>query len=299
MFSNTVLNSSSYEQVEQLALANYEPLEAQALRNAHQAEVLRFLAARPVHTVYMAGLIHDNGIESALNRGKFYGCRNAAGILKGVALIGHATLMETDSAEAIRIFAMIARSVENVRMIMGEQQKVEGFWQEYATEEQSYRLACCELLFEKTAPVAAYNRPEGLRLATAADLELIAPVHAALAYAESQIDPLVMDRDGFLARSLRRIEQGRVWVVIKENKLLFKADIQSESQQIAYLEGLYVAPEMRGKGFALSCLSELTRNLLSKVHVVCLLANETNAEAHSLYRRAGFNLSSTYDTIFL
>jgi predicted GNAT family acetyltransferase len=293
------LNSSRYEQVEQLALADYEPLEAQELRNAHQDEVLSFLAARPVHTVYMAGLIHDNGIESSLNRGKFYGCRNAAGRLKGVALVGHATLMETDSPEAIRIFATIARSVESVHMIMGEQQKVEEFWQEYAAEDQSYRLACRELLFEKTAPVSVHDLPEGLRLATAADLELIAPVHAAIAFAESQIDPLAVDRDGFLARTLRRIEQRRVWVVINENKLLFKADIQSESHQVAYLEGIYVAPEMRGKGLALSCLSELTRNLLSKVNVVCLLANETNVVAHSLYRRAGFKLSSTYDTVFL
>src|SRR4026208_2095608 len=65
------------------------------LTNAETAEALSFLSRRPIHTVAMAGFIHDNGLVSALNRGTFYGCRNSGGELEGVALIGHATLLET------------------------------------------------------------------------------------------------------------------------------------------------------------------------------------------------------------
>ena len=62
-------------------------------------EVLDFLSIRPVHTVVMTSFINDNGIASELNRGKFYGYRNADGEIEGVALIGHSTLVEARSAK--------------------------------------------------------------------------------------------------------------------------------------------------------------------------------------------------------
>src|SRR6185436_20691196 len=65
------------------------------LTDADEEEVLNFLSRRPIHTVAMVGFIHDNGLVSTLNRGTFYGCRNYEGNLEGVALIGHATLLET------------------------------------------------------------------------------------------------------------------------------------------------------------------------------------------------------------
>src|SRR6266550_3826046 len=74
---------------------------------AHGAEVLAFLAQRPIHTVIMAGFIRDNGLLSPLNRGTFYACRNAAGHLEGVALIGHVTIVETESDEALELFAQL------------------------------------------------------------------------------------------------------------------------------------------------------------------------------------------------
>jgi len=64
------------------------------LTDDEQNEVLAFLAERPIHTVCLAGFIRDNGLSSPHNRGTFYGCRNSEGRLEGVALIGHATLIE-------------------------------------------------------------------------------------------------------------------------------------------------------------------------------------------------------------
>jgi hypothetical protein len=52
------------------------------LGEADRDEVLRFLKARPVHTVVMTSFINDNGLESELNRGRFYGYRNNEGTLE-------------------------------------------------------------------------------------------------------------------------------------------------------------------------------------------------------------------------
>ena len=65
-------------------------LRTSRLTEDERDEVLEFLSLRPIHTVAMAGFIRDNGLVSELNRGSFYGCRNAQGQLDGVALVGSA-----------------------------------------------------------------------------------------------------------------------------------------------------------------------------------------------------------------
>jgi uncharacterized protein len=271
----------------------------ETLNNEHQAEILRFLAERPLHTVYLAGFILDNGVVNPLNRGSFYGYRNSSGRLEGVALIGHATLFEARSDEALAAFASLAQNSSRTHMLMGEMERVEHFWNLYNEGGQAPRLMCRELLFEQRFPVEVKKLVQGLRRATLRDLEMLLPVHASLAFAESGVNPMEKDSNGFRLRSARRIEQGRVWVLIENGRLIFKADIVSDTPEVIYLEGIYVAPEDRGQGLGRQCLSQLTRNLLARTKIVSLLVNEQNEGASDFYQKSGFKLRAHYDTIFL
>jgi uncharacterized protein len=273
--------------------------QAEKLDHANQAEVLAFLSARPIHTVYLVGLIRDNGILSPLNRGAFYGYRNSRGELEGVALIGHAMVVEARSEAALSAFARVAQGCRSAHMILGEQETVEGFWHYYSEDGRAPRLMCRELLFEKKSPTEVCEQVSSLRLATSDDLDLIVPVHAQMAFDESGVNPLEKDAEGFRARCLRRIENGRVWVMVESGQLIFKADVVSETPSVVYLEGVYVSTEERGKGYGLRCLTQMCRTLLARVGSIGLLVNETNAPAIHLYERAGFKLQGFYDTIFL
>jgi predicted GNAT family acetyltransferase len=179
-------------------------------------------------------------------------------------------------------------------MFMAEQEKAETFWNAYADDGQPMRRVCREMLFELKRSIEVPGEAEDLRLATIDDLHIVAPVHAALAEAESGINPLEADREGFLARCSRRINQKRVWVVVKDNKLIFKADVQAET-----LEGIYVCPEERGTGLGRRSFSNLCADLLNRTRSICLLANEENEKAHAFYRMCGFKCVGSYDTIFL
>ena len=271
----------------------------QTLAEEHREETLQFLASRPVHTVVIAGFIRDNGMDSPLNRGTFYGCRNNEGRLIGVALIGHATLIETDSDEALAAFARVARRCPRTHVMMGERDRIERFWEYYAEDGRSPRLICRELLMEQRWPIQVRDPVPGLRLATPADLEQVMVAQAQMAFAESGVNPLESDPEGFRRRCLRRIEQGRVWVWTEDGRLLFKADIVSETPEVKYVEGVWVAPDQRGRGYGLRCLSQVSRELLAKSGSVTLLVNEKEQAAVSFYRRAGYKLRSQYDTIFL
>ena len=269
------------------------------LNNSDVAEVMTFLNVRPVHTVVMASFIRDNGIISELNRGVFYAYRNREGGLEGVALIGHSTLIEARSEHAIHAFASKAKASRvAINLIMSEADDASRFWQYYAGE-ASPRLTCTELLFESSFPMLVRDCEYTIRLATQDELMQVAEAHAEVAFLESGTDPMVKDRTGFLERSARRIEMGRTFVVIEDGKLLFKADIIAEADGIAYLEGVYVAPESRGKGIGARCLSKLTLMLMGRAEKVCMLSNVGFETAHRSFTKAGFHVSGRCTTLFV
>ena len=287
--------------IDSLPLKAFAPAEVavEKLTSADEVEALAFLSRRPIHTVTLVSFIRDNGIESPLNRGTFYACRNRQGRIEGVALIGHATLMETTTDRALEAFADIAKERGNTHMIMGESDRVDSFWQQYEQGGQEMRLACRELLFELQWPIEVRESLPQLRPATLKDLELVMPVQAQMALEESGVDPLTKDPEGFRQRCLRRIEQERTWVAVEDGVLLFKAEVMSETDEVAYLEGIWVNPENRGQKIGLRCMSQLAQTLLVGKKSICLLANEMNTTAHEFYKRAGYKLRGTYDTIFL
>ena len=269
------------------------------LKEADRNEVLAFLAERPVQTVCLAGLIRDNGLVSLHNRGTFYGCRNSEDRLEGIALIGHATLVEARTARAMQEFGLAAQAYQHTHMILGEKEKIEQFWNYYADEGQELRLACRELLFEARRAMHLEEEVAGLRRATLKDLDQIAPVQAGMAECESGINPLEVDREGFRARCARRIEMGRVWVLEHDGRLIFKADVQADTPDVVYLEGVWVNPSERGKGMGRKCIRQLCQEFLSRTKSVCVLVNEKHERAHTFYRRCNFKVRGIYDSIFL
>jgi ribosomal protein S18 acetylase RimI-like enzyme len=272
---------------------------AEELTAASEPEVLSFLSERPIHTVIMSGLIQDNGIEGPLNRGKFYAHRGANGLLEGVALIGHATLVEARTENALATLARRANTILGVDMILGEHEMIAKFLRWYSDSAQAPQFRRRELLFEQRWAAATSGVVRGLRTATVDDLNLVAASHARMAEEELGVNPLTIDADGFRLRCRRRIEQGRVWVWIKNGRLIFKADVIAETAAANYLEGVYVDPAERSKGHGSRCLAQVSRKLLERTQALCLLVSEHNRVAQGLARKSGYTVTSCYESIFL
>lgn len=277
-----------------------EALNVEPLENKHQAEALSFLSKRPLHTVIMAGMIRDNGLDSPLNRGAFYACTDSrSGQLEGIALIGHATLFETRTERALEALSRVASKETNTRFLLGEQKQIKKFWKSYSEIGRDARLVSSEQLLELRSNVESCQPVEKLRRAAANELDLIVPVQAQMYLDQSGINPLDTDPQGFRRRCARRIEQGRTWVWVENNKLIFKAEVQCDTPQCVYLEGIWVNPDERGKGYGMRCLSQMVQSISAPNRSICLLAKEQNSEASNLYQRLGFNVKAVYDTLFL
>jgi len=297
---NTQIVTNEYPCVQPLLGLASTSAKAIGLTNGDTQEVLDFLTIRPVHTVVMTSLIQDNGLENSLNRGKFYGYKNAEGTLEGVALIGHTTLVEARSENALNALALAARASEvPLHLIMSDGNAAESFWRILGNGSKAPRLTCTELLFEISYPFPVPSCDRTIRQATLAELDQIAEAQADIAFKECGVDPLGKDREGFLKRVSRRIEQGRIFVVVENGKLIFKADIMAETEEVIYLEGIYVAPEHRGQGVGSVCLAKLTMDLLTRVQHISLLSNISFAESHRAYQKAGYKKTGSCVTVFV
>ena len=265
---------------------------------ADEPEVIEFLSARPIHTVFMASLIRDNGLLSPHNRGSFYSCRDRYGRLEGVALLGHATVVEARTEDSLASFARLARNCLNAHLIRGEQETIHNFWKHYASSGQEPRLICREQLFEQKAPTTS-DGVDDLRPATLNDLDKVVAVNASMALHEAGTSPLQNDPGGFRSRTARRIEQGRIWVWTEDDRLMFKADVVAETPHVTYLEGVHVHMEERRKGYGLRGLASLSSMLLERTDSISLTVNEKNKNAAKLYEKAGYQFHSHYETIYL
>jgi len=274
-------------------------LSVKALLNEHKQDVLEFLSLRPIHTVCMAGYIRDQGVVSAQNRGVFYGCRGAEGKLEGVALVGHATLIETQSDDALRAFAELKHQYAHSHLVRGEHEMIQRFWGYYSELGHQPRRACRELLFEQQAAPEVQGHIPELRTATHNDLDQVLKINAEMIVSECGVDPLLKDPDGFRERVARRIEQERVWVWSERGRLIFKADIFAETPEMIYLEGINVHGTERGNGHGTRCLSQLGRILLKRSRSICLLMNERKEHLGDFYKKAGYQFRGIYDTIYL
>jgi len=177
----------------------------QRLTESDRQEVFAFLSVRPVHTVAMTSFIIDNGIESNMNRGSFVGYRNACGDLEGVALIGHSTLIEARTDDAMQAFAIVARHSETpIHLIMSDGQAVETFWNYFSTSSHKPRLTCVEELFELSFPFLVKKCGWEVRFATLNELEAVAEAQAEVALLESGVDPMIKDRSGNVLPSVTR-----------------------------------------------------------------------------------------------
>lgn len=270
------------------------------LTDSDTDDVLAFLNRRPVHTVVMTSMIIDNGIESRLNRGEFYGYCGVNGEIEGIALIGHSTLVEARSDAALRALAHQARrSSTPIHLIMSADDDAAAFFHYYGKGTLLPRLSCTERLFQIGFPFPVQDCEWDVRNARPEEVEQIARAHAEVAFLESGIDPMARDREGFIQRVLRRIEQGRTFVVFEDGKLVFKADIIAEAADVIYLEGVYVGREFRGMGVGSSCLAKLCLDLLGRASNVCLLSNVDFTHAHRTFQKAGMESAGSCTTIFL
>jgi len=161
------------------------------------------------------------------------------------------------------------------------------------------RLTCTEALFDVSFPFPVRKTDREVKNADMSHLIEVAEAQAEVAFIECGVDPMAKDREGFLKRVGRRIEKNRVFVVTDGDEVVFKADIIAETENVIYLEGVWVNEKYRGQGIGSECLAALTLELLNRAEHICMLSNVDFKRAHSSFEKAGYRRSDQCVTLFV
>lgn len=123
------------------------------------------------------------------------------------------------------------------------------------------------------------------------EMETIMPACVAMFTEEVGVSPLAGD-GGLLyqARVAELVGSGRSFARLDEHgKVVFKAEIGAATDRACQIQGVWVAPEYRGRGVAAPGMAAVLRYALADVApVVSLYVNDFNTPARRTYARVGF-----------
>jgi ribosomal protein S18 acetylase RimI-like enzyme len=247
-------------------------------------QILEFCAGDPVERVFL---------EDVARRGlgRFSGFAEN-GRLTALCHVGANVVPSGD--DCARFAGVTARG--RARMIIGDEGPVTDLWETVADRMPKPRDD------RPGQPVYVIDQaPEpggtGLRAARERDYELLLPACAAAHREEIGIDPMARDPEGFRWRTRSQIEEGRSWVWIEGDTILFKAEASAWTPSAVQLQQVWVDPPVRNRRYAQRGMRDLIRLLLERVPRVCLFVRPENAPAIRVYEAVGMRRSGSYRSL--
>ena len=116
---------------------------------------------------------------------------------------------------------------------------------------------------------------------------------------EVGVDPLAGGgRAGYRAHCQSLVHTGRAWgIVTDDGRVVFKADVGVSCGGVAQVQGVWLAPHLRGQGLAAPAMGSATRLILESHDVVSLYVNDFNTRAVKTYLRTGFTIAGEFATV--
>jgi len=249
------------------------------------SQVLGFCARDPVERVFL---------EDVARRGlgRFVAVEQRDGELSALCHIGANLVPSGTGCDTFAEAAALGRS----RMIIGEERAVSDLWEAARGSMRKPRQD------RPGQPVYAITKPPppgetGLRAATDGDLERLLPACAAAHELELGIDPVALDTEGFRWRTAAQIEEGRSWLWLEDDVILFKAEASAWTPSAVQLQQVWVDPEARGRGYGARGLRDLCRLLLRTTPTVTLFVRRENTPAIGLYGAIGMRRVLAYRSL--
>jgi len=260
------------------------------LRPEDLHEVTEVLSRDPVADVFVASRVQAVGLDPARLGGEMWGFV-ADGRLEALCHAGANLVPVQAGDEAVRAFADRARRQgRRCASIVGDRAAVAGLWAELepawgpareVRDPQPLMAIAAAPLVEADPAV----RPVGM-----GDLDVLLPACVAMFTEEVGISPLGVDGGAaYRGRVAELVRAGRAFARIEDGRVLFKAEVGSASTEACQVQGVWVPPELRGRGLAapgMAAVVELARAAVAPV--VSLYVNDYNEAARRTYRRVGF-----------
>jgi hypothetical protein len=269
------------------------------LDNRDRDEVIELCDRDPVVNVFISSRVREAGLDPARLGGQLWGYQSG-GRLGSLCYAGANLVPVAATPPAITAFAGRARLLgRRCSSIVGPAQDVLSLWEmlrPYWGRPREIR---------PTQPVMAISGPPQVvpdarvRRVRPDELDILLPASVAMFTEEVGVSPVGADGgSAYRARVNELIGLGRAFARIEDGQVVFKAEIGSVTPLACQVQGVWVRPELRGRGLAEAGMAAVVEEALRNVApVVSLYVNDFNRPARAAYRRVGFTNTATFASV--
>jgi uncharacterized protein len=267
--------------------------EVRALGRGDASRALDFLNREPVRDLFITSRIVSDGVLGPPGWSPLWGAFDRDQRIRGMIHLGPNLVPAVDDLEVCDDLARLATGPGPTRMLVGERHSVERLWHLVAGSYPAPREVRARQFVYALAPrslaVPVRAAPRGrARLARRGDEDRVLSLSAAMYLEEMGEDPLARDPAGYRRRVRVLTERGWTFVYEFDGELVFKMDIGCASQHGAQIQGVYVPPELRGRGLGTHAMGACCALAFERHPTLSLYVNDFNRPAVALYERLGF-----------
>jgi uncharacterized protein len=200
-------------------------------------------------------------------------------------------------AEAAPPLAQALAAAAQPRMVVGHRASVMALHNAFRPPRPARELRDPQpLLILDAGNLRAAPSPE-VRLSTRDDLEALILAAARMHREEMGVDPLAIDAPAWRTRMISLIERRWSWIWMRGHEVLFKAELSGWTPDVVQIQGVYTAPQHRGRGIARAGLAAVCEQVFRDVPRCSLYVNEYNVIAQRVYAHLGFQPADVFATV--
>lgn len=273
-----------------------------ALRLLHgpdRAAALELLARDPVPNVFLAARLLAAGRDMRGLGGELWGY-TADDELASLCFAGANVVPSAGGRAAVEAFADRAvRQGRRCSSVVGPADVVAPLWDLLEPVWGAARDVRRDQPLMATSKPAPVSADPLVRRVRPDELDLLMPACVAMFTEEVGVSPLLTGGEPlYRARVAELISSGRAFARIEDGQVVFKAEIGAVTPQTCQVQGVWVAPELRGRGLSVAGMAAVVGLSLDEVAPsVSLYVNAYNTAARAAYRRVGFAEVGTFMSV--
>jgi ribosomal protein S18 acetylase RimI-like enzyme len=260
--------------------------------------VLALVDADPVLNVFVASRV-DAGVLDAQSPGELWGY--PAEQPRSLFHVGANLVPVHTDAAARRAFAAQLGPYRPCSAIVGVREEALDLWEVLAASWPA-AFGTARAVRERQPVLAADGLcplPEDPRVrpVTVRDFESYFGAAVAMYTEELEEDPLRTNPYGYRRYVRSLVDSGRAFGIVEDGEVVFKADVGAVGHGVAQVQGVWVAPRLRGRGLAAPAMAAVTNRIVRAGRVASLYVNDFNAPALATYRRCGYTERGVFTTV--